>query len=76
MSSTESQLVRCAKPEELLRYLPNYQVVVCTTCSYAIQPNAIARHLKEIHLIQRSARKPYMHHVSKLQLADPDHVLR
>ncbi|CAG8984282.1 hypothetical protein HYALB_00010707 [Hymenoscyphus albidus] len=62
-------------PSELLKYLEKYRVVVCTVCQYAIQPNAIARHLKEIHRITRSRRRPFMQHVSKFELAEQDCVV-
>ena len=61
-------------PEELLQYLSPYRVVVCTSCRYAIQPKAIARHLKEIHGIKRSDRQPFMRHVEKFELAEHELV--
>lgn len=62
-------------PEDLLHYLPKYQVILCATCLYAIQPTAIARHLKEIHHIHRSHRRPFMAYVSGLDLADHEKVI-
>jgi hypothetical protein len=49
-------------------------VVICTACQYGIQPNAIARHLKEIHKIRRGNRRPFMQYVSKLDLNSQDKV--
>lgn len=63
-------------PEELLRYLSPYRVVVCTSCRYAIQPKAIARHLKEIHRIQRSDRRFFMQYVNKFELAEHELVMQ
>lgn len=63
-------------PEELLRYLSPYRVVVCTSCRYAIQPKAIARHLKEIHRIQRSDRRFFMQYVTKFELAEHELVMQ
>ena len=63
-------------PEELLQYLSPYRVVVCTSCRYAIQPNAIARHLKEIHRIKRSDRQPFMQHMEKFELAGHEIVMQ
>jgi hypothetical protein len=57
-------------PAELLQYLFHYKVVVCTSCRYAIQPNAIARHLKEIHRMRDPERQIYMQHLTKLERAD------
>ncbi len=62
--------------EGLLQYLSPYKVVVCTSCRYAIQPKAIARHLKEIHRIKRSDRQPFMQHVEKFELAEHELVMQ
>ena len=64
------------QPSDLLQYLPEFKVVVCTSCQYALQPNAISRHLKDIHHILRSRRKPFMQYVSTLELNNPETVLR
>ncbi|KAG9234596.1 hypothetical protein BJ875DRAFT_509342 [Amylocarpus encephaloides] len=64
------------RPEQLLQYLPPYKVVVCTFCRYAIQPKAIARHLKEIHRIKLSDRQPFMQHVEKFELAAHELVMQ
>jgi hypothetical protein len=64
------------EPADLILYLPLYNVVVCSTCKYAIQPQAIARHLKETHHIKRSYRRPFMQYISKLSLNDAETVIR
>ncbi|KAF2005036.1 hypothetical protein P154DRAFT_424955 [Amniculicola lignicola CBS 123094] len=64
------------QPSDLLRYLPDFKVVVCTSCQYALQPSAISRHLKDIHHILRSSRKPFAEYVSTLDLAKPEAVIR
>lgn len=63
------------KPAELLPYLPSYRVVVCSACKYAVQPNAIPRHLKDIHHIHRSRRRPFTHYISQLDLVQPEVIL-
>ncbi|KAL1850884.1 hypothetical protein Plec18170_006721 [Paecilomyces lecythidis] len=63
-------------PAELLEYLAPYQVLVCSTCKYAIQPAAISRHLKEIHRLYRSDREPYLRHAFTFQLADAAEVIK
>jgi hypothetical protein len=73
--STIKKATTHPEPADLLQYLPLYNVVICSTCKYAIQPQAIARHLKEIHHIHRSHRRPYMQHVSKLSLNDAGTVI-
>ncbi|PYI04994.1 hypothetical protein BO78DRAFT_371888 [Aspergillus sclerotiicarbonarius CBS 121057] len=62
-------------PSQLLRYLPDYQGVICTACQYAVQPHGILRHLKEIHHILRGRRRKYSHYVASLSLRDPKDVL-
>lgn len=63
-------------PEDLLQYSPDYSVLICKSCHYAIQPSGIARHLKEIHHIYRSKRRPYMDYASRFHLAAPEAVMR
>jgi len=74
MPSTASNQPRDLQPTQLLRYLPAYEVVVCASCRYAIQPNAIPRHLKEIHHINRSRRRPFIEYAANLPLKDPQNV--
>ena len=63
------------KPELLLQFHQTYSVLICSACGYALKPTGIARHLKEIHHITRSTRRPYMSHASRFQLADTKQVL-
>lgn len=62
-------------PPELLRYLPQYKIVVCAICEYAVQPLAVERHLKDIHDILRAQRKPFKQYIESLDLDDPDVVV-
>ncbi|KAL2812784.1 hypothetical protein BDW59DRAFT_36664 [Aspergillus cavernicola] len=62
-------------PSELLKYLPQHEVVVCTTCHYAVQPQAISRHLKEIHRVLRSRRRKFDLYVAGLCLRQPHEVI-
>ena len=64
------------QPRELLQYLAAYRTVVCATCHYAVQPNAIGRHLKDIHHIHRSHRRPFTRYVSSLLLDEPQKVIQ
>ncbi|KAK0705965.1 hypothetical protein B0T26DRAFT_656833, partial [Lasiosphaeria miniovina] len=59
----------------LLRYLADYQVVICTECRYAIQPKAVARHFKDIHHMCCNARRGLVEYAAGLQLADTGAVL-
>ncbi|KAL3420152.1 hypothetical protein PVAG01_08651 [Phlyctema vagabunda] len=62
-------------PHELLHYLPTHRVLVCKLCQYAIQPAAIPRHLKDLHHIYRSSRRPFVEYASNFDLADPQDVI-
>ncbi|PVH87893.1 hypothetical protein DL98DRAFT_648804 [Cadophora sp. DSE1049] len=75
-SSTTSSPPPDPIPSQLLHYLPEHKTLICTTCQYAIQPTAIARHLKDIHLIHRARRRPFMSYVSTLDLATPEQVIQ
>lgn len=61
-------------PKDLLFYHDAYRIVICKACEYAIQPAAIARHLKDIHAIHRHHRRPYTNYVTKLSLSDPSEL--
>ncbi|KAJ3531447.1 hypothetical protein NM208_g8873 [Fusarium decemcellulare] len=61
-------------PEQLLTYHSAYRVLICTTCQYAIQPQAVDRHLKEIHKIYRSARRPFTAYAAKFDLSAAEDV--
>jgi hypothetical protein len=63
-------------PELLLQYHPTYAVLICKACCYAIQPAGIARHLKDIHHIYRSHRRPYIEYASRFELAKPEDVIQ
>nr|XP_035341511.1 uncharacterized protein TRUGW13939_02424 [Talaromyces rugulosus]QKX55332.1 hypothetical protein TRUGW13939_02424 [Talaromyces rugulosus] len=62
------------QPHKLFYYSPTYRVVICTSCRYAVQPAAIARHLKEIHHIYRSQRRPFIAYTESLILESPEKV--
>ena len=58
---------------DTLIYLPDFQVLVCRKCQFAIQPSAISNHLKR-HQIYRENRKRLLDTISQLQLHDPQDV--
>ncbi|PYH81068.1 hypothetical protein BO82DRAFT_284847 [Aspergillus uvarum CBS 121591] len=62
-------------PSQLLSYLSTYRVLICLRCRYAIQPGAIARHLKEIHYLHRATRRTFVAFASELELAQPHDVV-
>ncbi|KAJ5601791.1 hypothetical protein N7510_011325 [Penicillium lagena] len=61
-------------PEKLLHYCPAHQVLICTTCHYAVQPAAIPRHLKDIHHIRSNQRRPFITYAKTLKLKSPEEV--
>ncbi|KAJ5135162.1 transcriptional regulator family: Fungal Specific TF, partial [Penicillium bovifimosum] len=62
-------------PPELLHYLPTYRVLICRCCSYAIQPGAVARHLKEIHHLHHLSRRAFIDYASQFELDRPADVV-
>ncbi|KEF53173.1 uncharacterized protein A1O9_10621 [Exophiala aquamarina CBS 119918] len=63
-------------PAQLFHPLPQYHVIVCTSCRFAVLPGAIPRHLKEIHGIRRAARRPFLDFAAKFDLRDnPESVI-
>lgn len=63
------------QPTELLHYIPAHRVLICKKCRYAIQPNAMTRHLKDVHHIYHSGRQSLMSYTLGLDLADPKKVV-
>ncbi|CAG8904544.1 unnamed protein product [Penicillium egyptiacum] len=72
MASTS---VDAIAPSQLLHYLPTYRVLICLRCSYAIQPGAVARHLKEIHHLHHLSRRPFVDYASGFELSQPSDVV-
>lgn len=57
----------------LLKHLPQYGVVVCRQCRFAVQPSALSSHLQN-HGILRSERRRILDQLSQLHLLNPDQV--
>jgi len=66
---------RDAGTRELLRYLPDHRVILCTTCAFCVLPNALARHLKDLHHLTKVQRQPYLDTASRLDIAEQDDVV-
>ncbi|KAI0490258.1 hypothetical protein F4859DRAFT_2108 [Xylaria cf. heliscus] len=75
-------MTRTAKPPlkipgpglgELLTYLPNYGIVICKDCRFAIQPSAFSSHLQNHHIL-RSERRCILDQLFSLRLVSPDRV--
>ncbi|KFA69380.1 hypothetical protein S40285_08568 [Stachybotrys chlorohalonatus IBT 40285] len=67
--------VSAPSPGDMFYYSAAHEVLICTSCHYAIQPDAITRHLKEIHHILRSARKPYVAYAGQWKLRSAEDVV-
>ncbi|KAK3684522.1 hypothetical protein LTR37_020197 [Vermiconidia calcicola] len=61
------------KPNDLLKHLPEYGVVICRACSFAVQPQALASHLLK-HRIYRNERQQLLDRLSRLALREPEDV--
>lgn len=61
-------------PHELFHYSAVHQVLICTSCRYAIQPTAILRHLKDIHHLSRDERRPLIAYADSLTLQNAEEV--
>ncbi|KAJ5382397.1 transcriptional regulator family: Fungal Specific TF [Penicillium concentricum] len=53
---------------------PNYYII-CLRCSYAIQPGAVPRHLKEIHHLHHSSRRAFVDYASGFELSQPKNLV-
>lgn len=62
-------------PDPMLDYLPQYRVVRCVVCQYAVPPSAIPRHMKDLHHIYRGKRRSLLEYAATLDLADPDDLV-
>ncbi|KAI0873008.1 hypothetical protein GGS24DRAFT_409312 [Hypoxylon argillaceum] len=57
----------------LLTHLPNYGVVICKECRFAIQPSAFSSHLQKHHIL-RSERRRILDQLNSLRLTPPHRV--
>lgn len=57
----------------LLVHLPDYGILICKPCKFAVQPKAIASHLLRHH-IYRDKRRRLLDQVANLTLLEPDDV--
>lgn len=59
---------------ELFHYSEAHQVLICTSCRYAVQPTAVVRHLKDIHHLASDKRRALVTYKDTLRLKDPEEV--
>ncbi|KAJ5247212.1 hypothetical protein N7468_002195 [Penicillium chermesinum] len=62
-------------PHELFKYYSTYQVLICTSCRFALSPGGVARHMKDIHHLHHEQRRPYTLFASNFRLRDPENVV-
>ena len=58
------QVLMASPDEPEFQYLERYQVLICSTCKYAVQNLAI--HLRDQHTISQERRKEIIHSYSHL----------
>ena len=59
--------------EDLFKHLPEFGVVICWACKFAVQPQALASHLLR-HQIYRNERQQLLKRLSTLNLLEPEDV--
>ncbi|KIW00694.1 uncharacterized protein PV09_07876 [Verruconis gallopava] len=59
--------------QDLLKHFPDYGVLVCKSCQFAIQPSALSSHLLR-HQIYRSERRQLIERLKELGLREPEKV--
>ena len=57
----------------LLVHLPDYCIIICKSCKFAVQPRALSSHLLR-HRIYREERQNIIDRVAELRLLEPDDV--
>ena len=58
---------------DLLTYLPEFQVLICRTCRFAVQPKALSSHLLR-HQIYRSERRKLLERLKTYKLVEPEQI--
>ena len=61
--------------QQMLDYLPEYRVVRCVECRYAVPPSALSRHMKDLHHVYRGKRRALLDYAETLDLADPEDLV-
>jgi hypothetical protein len=64
------------QPEQLgplLVHLPDYCIIICKSCKFAVQPRALSSHLLR-HRVYREERRTLLDRVAELRLLEPDYV--
>jgi hypothetical protein len=60
-------------PNDLLEYVPQYAVLICRECRYAIQKGALQSHLLR-HKVYREQRQRLLSSIAQLNLLEPHQV--
>jgi len=63
-----------ASSDGLLHHSSHFKVVICRPCGFAVQPNAIAQHLKAKHKVYRADREKTLREVAAWTLLQPTQV--
>lgn len=67
------EIIPPGKTEDLLVHLPQYGILICKACQFAVQPTALSGHLLR-HQIYRTERKQLLDRVSALVIHEPEDV--
>ena len=57
----------------LLVHLPDYGIIICKSCKFAVQPRALSSHLLR-HRVYREKRRKVLDRIAGLRLLGPDDV--
>lgn len=77
--ASESSITECNQMPRLeavgtsLAHLPDYGLIICKTCKFAIQPKALSSHLLRHH-IYRDKRQKLLDRIADLNLVEPGQV--
>jgi len=58
-----------SQQQRLLHYLPEYRVLVCRECKYAVTLHGLDYHLRTVHHIRRQEKQALLDYASTLDLA-------
>ena len=74
-SSQDASAASMSLAQQMLDYLPEYRVVRCVVCRYAVPPSALSRHMKDLHHVYRGKRRALLDYAETLDLAEPEDLV-
>ncbi|KAH7110613.1 hypothetical protein B0J11DRAFT_499115 [Dendryphion nanum] len=61
-------------PDYLLEYNPQFKILICRECQYAIQKSALQSHLLK-HKIYRESKQELLNAIAQFELLEPENVI-